>query len=99
MSISRPTIERPGIPKINRPSVSKRKRLASKIPSLSKKRIVAKTTSGKKITKKSSRKTHLGTCYLQTNCSKVLSRKTTRQECKKQGGKSWKKTGGTCEKL
>ena len=100
MSVRRPTVKRPGIPKITRPSISKRKRLVSKTPSLSKKRIIAKTTSTKHVTKKSSRKISLGTCYLQTDCSKVLTRKVTRQQCKKQGGKSWKKTGGgACEKL
>lgn len=96
MSVHRPTVRRPNIPEITRPSVLKRKRLVSKTTSLSKKKIVAKTTSAMKSQKKS-RKVPLGTCYLQNDCKKVIAKEITKQQCKKQGGKSWKKVGGVCE--
>jgi hypothetical protein len=41
----------------------------------------------------------MGTCYLEENCKGILSRKLTKTQCRDQGGKSWKKAGGLCEKL
>jgi len=35
--------------------------------------------------------------YRETNC-KVLSRRVTKAQCRSEGGKSWKKTNGMCEK-
>ncbi|QLH07370.1 hypothetical protein [Nitrosopumilus ureiphilus] len=100
MSIRKPVIRKPKIPKIKKPLISKRKRVIKKSPSLSLGRIKTTLTSKKPIIrKKISPKKHLGTCYLEKNCKGVLSKKVTKTHCKSQGGKSWKKSGGTCEIL
>lgn len=97
MSIQRPTINRP---QITKPSISKRKRLTNNLPSLSKKKIKAKITTIKpSIHKKITRKDPVGICYAQNNCKEILSKKMTKMQCRKLGGKSWKKAKGTCENL
>ncbi|AFS82219.1 hypothetical protein [Candidatus Nitrosopumilus sediminis] len=98
MSIQRPTIRKPKIPKIKKPLISKRKRIVKKAPTLSVGRIKTKTSHKKHITHKK-HTTIVGTCYLEENCKGVISRKITKSQCKRQGGKSWKKVGGKCEKL
>lgn len=99
MSIRRPKIRKPKIPKIKKPLISKRKRIVKKLPTLSTDRISTKTPQKKHISHKKTTKTPVGTCYLEKNCKEVLSRKVTKTECRRQGGKSWKKTNGLCEKL
>jgi len=98
MSIQRP-IRKPKIPKIKKPLISKRKRIVKKAPTLSVGRIKTKTVNKKHITHKKPTKIAVGTCYLEENCKGVTSRKVTKTQCKRQGGKSWKKTGGKCEKI
>lgn len=98
MSIRKPVIRKPKVPKIKKPLVSKRKRIVKKSPSLSLGRI--KTTTKKPVThKKTNSKASVGTCYRKTNCKGVLSRKVTKFQCRSEGGRSWKKTNGTCEKI
>ena len=98
MSIQRP-IRKPEISKIKKPLISKRKRIVKKAPTLSVRKIKTKTVHKKHITHKKPTKIAVGTCYLEENCKGVISRKVTKTQCKRQGGKSWKKTGGKCEKL
>ena len=100
MSIRKPVIRKPKVPKIKKPLISKRKRIVKKSPSLSLGRVKTTITTKKLVLrKKSTTKTPMGTCYLEKNCKGVLARKVTKTQCKNQGGKSWKKTGGLCEKL
>ena len=99
MSIRRPKIKKPKIPKIKKPLITKRKRIVKKLPTLSVGRINTKTSHKKHITHKKTVKTHVGTCYLEQDCKGVLAKKVTKTECRRQGGKSWKKIGGACEKL
>ncbi|MCV0401812.1 MAG: hypothetical protein K5777_07540 [Nitrosopumilus sp.] len=99
MSIQRPVIRKPKTPKIKKPLISKRKRIVKKAPTLSVGRIKTKTSQKKHITHKKPTKTIVGTCYLEENCKGVISRKITKSQCKRQGGKSWKKVSGNCEKL
>lgn len=106
MSVRKPVIKKPRIPKIKKPKapkikkplISKRKRIMKKTPTLSLGRITTKTPKPLLSHKKPSR-TLLGTCYLEANCKGVLSRKVTKTQCKRDGGKSWRKIGGSCEKL
>lgn len=95
MSIRKPVIRKPKIPKIRKPLISKRKR-PSKKTNLSIEKI---PTRKKHTTIKKTTKTTLGTCYLENNCKGVISRKITKSSCRLEGGKSWRKTGGQCEKL
>ncbi|KAF6246440.1 hypothetical protein C6990_07980 [Nitrosopumilus sp. b3] len=100
MSIRKPVIRKPKVPKIKKPLISKRKRIVKKTPSLSLGRVKSTNTSKKSVLhKKTTTKTPLGTCYLENCCKGVLARKVTKSQCKRQGGKSWKKAGGKCEKL
>ncbi|MGY5150088.1 MAG: hypothetical protein ACW9W3_08485 [Candidatus Nitrosopumilus sp. bin_68KS] len=99
MSIRKPIIKRPKVPKIKKPLISKRKRIVKKTPSFSLGRIKSTITTKKPDMRKKTTKTPLGTCYLENNCKGVLARKVTKAQCKNQGGKSWKKAGGMCEKL
>lgn len=98
MSIRRPTVRRPKIPKIKKPSISKKKKIIKKLPTLGKKKTRIKTTKPS-VKKKTNRKAPVGTCYLQENCKKVLVKRVTKLECRKQGGKSWRKESGSCENL
>lgn len=100
MSIRKPVIRKPKVPKIKKPLISKRKKIVKKTTSLSLGRIKTKITPTKPtIRKKTTTKTPLGTCYLEKNCKGVLSKRVTKVQCKNQGGKSWKKPGGSCEIL
>lgn len=100
MSIRRPKLKKPSIPRIKKPLISKRKRIVKKISSLGKKNVQPKNSKVKHPTKKRTRhKIILGTCYFNQNCKGVLSRKITKTNCKKIGGKSWKKIEGACENL
>ena len=49
--------------------------------------------------KKKTNKRNTGTCYLQSGYRNVLARDVTKTQCKKTGGKSWRKAGGTCEQF
>lgn len=98
MSIQKP-IRKPKIPKIKKPLISKRKRIVKKTPTLSVGRIKTKTVHKKHITHRKPVKINVGTCYLEENCKGVISKKVTKTQCRRQGGKSWKKKGGKCEKL
>lgn len=98
MSIQRP-IRKPKIPKIKKPLIAKRKRIVKKAHILSVGKIKTKMVHKKHVTHKKPTKIPVGTCYLEENCKGVTSRKVTKTQCKRQGGKSWKKTGGKCEKL
>jgi len=99
-SVRPPRIPRPKIPKIKKPSISKSKRLRLKPsgvslkPRLSKPSNVTKHKDKKKIIKRNT-----GTCYLQSGCRSVLARDVTKTQCKKMGGKSWRKAGGACERF
>lgn len=100
MSIRKPIIRKPKSPKIKKPLISKRKRIVKKLPTLSKIKIKTKVPSTKLPTKKKPKsKTTMGTCYIEKNCKGVMFRKVTKTQCRDQGGKSWKKVGGMCEKL
>ena len=96
MSLRRPSIRRPKVPKLKKPLVRKRKKTLKKkvTPKIIKK--TSKTTIKKHNVKRTT-KTQLGTCYLQKGCRGVLSRDVTKTKCKILGGKSWKKKGGKCE--
>lgn len=95
--------KRPTIPKINKPSISKRSKIAkvSKIsPSSSLKRInttVSATSSvhpqpKKKIIEK------LGTCYELLECKgEIIGRRISKNKCKSLKGKSWKPINGKCQ--
>lgn len=98
MSLRKPSIRKPKIPKIKKPLISKRKRI-KKISRLSVDKIKTKSKPKPHIHKKTHSKVSLGTCYIEKNCKGVLSRKISKTQCWKIGGKSWKKTGGSCEKL
>lgn len=97
MSIRKPVIRKPRVPKIKKPLISKRKRIVKAKPTLSTGRITAKTPKKPHHGTKTTRT--LGTCYLEKNCRGVLSRKVTKTQCRREGGKSWRKIGGSCEKL
>lgn len=96
MSIRKPVIRKPKVPKIKKPLISKRKRIVKQKPTLSTGRITVKT---QKKPLHGTKTRILGTCYLEKNCKGVLSRKMTKTQCKREGGKSWRKIGGSCEKL
>ena len=99
-SIRRPRIPRPRIPKIKKPSISKVKRLRLKPSGISVKQTMSKpSVVTKNKGKKKTIKRNTGTCYLQSGCRNILARDVTKTQCKKMGGKSWRKTGGTCERL
>ncbi|AJM92305.1 MULTISPECIES: hypothetical protein [Nitrosopumilus] len=98
MSIRKPVIRKPKVPKIKKPLISKRKGVVKKKPTLSMGRITAKTQKPSNLGKKSTTRT-LGTCYREENCKGVLYRKITKTQCRREGGKSWRKIGGPCEKL
>lgn len=99
MSTRKPIIRKPKTPKIKKPLISKRKHV-KKTTTLSLGRINS-TIDAKKsnIRKKTSTKSHIGTCYVEKNCKNILSRRVTKIQCRGQGGKSWKKSGGICELL
>ncbi|MCV0431192.1 hypothetical protein [Nitrosopumilus sp.] len=99
MSIRKPVIRKPKVPKIKKPLISKRKRIVKKSPSLALGRIKSTINPTKPLKSKKTTKTPLGTCYLEKDCKGVLSRKVTKTQCRSKGGKSWKKVGGLCEKL
>ena len=99
MSIQRPTVRRPRIPKIKKPLVTKRKRIVKKSATLSMGRVKTKIPSTKISKTKKHSKTPLGTCYVEKNCVGVLAKKVSKTQCRTFGGKSWKKSGGNCEKL
>lgn len=100
MSIRKPTLRRPKSPKIKKTLTSKRKRIIKKLPTISRSKVKTTIPSTKLSThKKTHSKTPMGTCYLEKNCNGVLARKLTKTQCRDQGGKSWKKAGGLCEKL
>ena len=106
MSFRRPKILKPSIPKIKKPTGLSRKKLEKTIKSEIKKKINSqpikkkslplkptKTITKKKVNKK------LGICYSEKNCKgKIFSRKCSKAECKKLGGKSWKGLSG-CQKI
>lgn len=96
MSIRKPVIRKPKVPKIKKPLISKRKRIVKQKPTLSAGRIATKT---QKKPLHGTKTRILGTCYLEKNCKCVLSRKVTKIQCRHDGGKSWRKIGGACEKL
>ncbi|MEX0863059.1 hypothetical protein [Nitrosopumilus sp.] len=95
MSIKRP-MPKPGIPTLKKPSISKQKRLTKRTSSVVEKKIL---NNPKQIVQKKTKKSVLGTCYLNKNCNAVLSRHVSKIQCKSEGGKSWKKTGGPCENI
>lgn len=105
-SVRRPRMPKPRIPKIKKPSISKRKKIRVK-PSVGasslkkKKRIATKNfpTKPTSISKHHVTKQKVGTCYLQFGCRNVLARDISKAQCKKMDGKSWRKKGGTCERL
>ena len=106
-----PGVRRPGkpksriIPKIKKPSISKAKKLKKKPATISvrkpKKTKTQRTVKPNPLSKKKhvTTRRQTGTCYLRSGCRTVLAREMTKIQCKKIGGKSWKKTGGICEKL
>lgn len=104
--MKRPSMPKPRIPKIKKPTISKAKRLRKNSPTLSIKQtsgsIKTKKRSGpayKSANKKKTKRKHLGTCYVQTGCRSILAKDVSKSQCKKIGGKSWKISGGTCERL
>ena len=99
MSIRKPIIRKPKVPKIKKPLVSKRKRIVKISPSLSLGRIKTTVSAKKTIKHKKTTKTPIGTCYRETNCKGILSRKVTKTQCRSKGGKSWKEADGICKKL
>ncbi len=105
-SVRRPRMPKPRIPKLKKPVISKAKRLRKKLPTLSLKQTSGSTkmkkSSGsayKSANKKKTTRKHLGTCYLQAGCKSILAKDVSKAQCKKMGGKSWKISGGTCERL
>ncbi|MCV0410257.1 hypothetical protein [Nitrosopumilus sp.] len=100
MSIRKPVIRKPKTPKIKKPLISKRKKIVKKLPTLSIGRVKTKVSNKKSVLhKKTNSKIPRGTCYAEENCKGVILRKVTKTQCRNEGGKSWKKAGGTCEKL
>ena len=106
-SVRKPRMPKPRIPKIKKPGVSKAKRLRKKLPALSTKKIssskIKKTgTAPETVNKKKHHNTtrrYVGTCYLKNGCRDVLAKDVSKTQCKKMGGKSWKRPGSTCENL
>ncbi|MDH3312321.1 MAG: hypothetical protein OEM28_04130 [Nitrosopumilus sp.] len=99
-SVRPPRMPRPRIPKIKKPSISKAKRLRLKPSGISLKQTLSKPSAiPKHKGKKKGNKRNTGTCYFQSRCRNVLARDVTKTQCKKMGGKSWRKTGGTCERF
>lgn len=100
VSIRKPIIRKPKTPKIKKPLISKRKRIVKKLPTLSMGRVKTQVPNTKPaLHKKTNSKIPRGTCYVEENCKGVISRKVTKTQCRNEGGKSWKKVGGPCEKL
>ncbi|WP_420545758.1 hypothetical protein [Nitrosopumilus sp.] len=99
--IRKPAIPSPRIPKIKKPSISKRNRLGAKISSVPVKKtgIKAKIMNKPLVKKKTTSKRNTGTCYAQLGCRHVLEKEVTKARCKQMGGKSWRKSGSACEKL
>ena len=106
-SVRKPRMPKPRIPKIKKPSISKRKKIRVKpsvgtVSSLKKKKgrtarnISAKSTS---VSRHHGTKHNTGTCYLQFGCRNVLAQAVSKTQCKKMGGKSWRKKDGICERL
>jgi hypothetical protein len=82
------------LPEINKPVLSRSKRLFSdnmSQPDLSKTRRIRPT----KII--STKKKPLGTCFKETNCKTPFLNNVTKKQCKDAGGKSWKNKD--CENL
>ena len=106
MSFKRPRIPKTRIPKVKKPTNSKRKKLDKTIKSEISKKVSTKTKrktiSIQKPKSNTSRKiTHKnkGVCYSQKNCKgKTVSAHCTKTECKKLGGKSWKGLSG-CQEI
>ena len=101
-SVRRPRMPKPRIPKIKKLTISKSRKLRKTVLTVSSKKPSLKTRSVtiKPSTKrKTPTKKNTGTCYLQLGCRNVLERGVSKSHCKKIGGKSWKKTSGSCERL
>ncbi|MDX1441507.1 MAG: hypothetical protein R3237_03520 [Nitrosopumilaceae archaeon] len=106
MSFRRPRVPKPGIPKIRKPSRLPRKKLEKTIKSEIKKKVTSKTkrkqTSIQKPTHLKTKKIIVkknGVCYDGKNCKgKIISKKCSKAECKKLGGKSWKGLSG-CQEI
>ena len=99
--IRKPAIPSPGIPKIKKPSLSKKNQLGTKISSVPAKKtgIKAKITNKPLVKKKTTSKRNTGACYAQLGCRHVLEKGVTKARCRQMGGKSWRKPGSACEKL
>lgn len=106
MSFKRPGIPKPKIPKIKKPSNKIRRKLNKNIKKEIKKSTTVPTPKKKELSltskprtlKKNSSK-HFGVCYVGKNCKgKTISKKCTKLECKKMGGKSWKGKNG-CQEI
>lgn len=94
------SFRRPRLPKVNRrvpkpkKSLRKLKRKSIKPSRISKRPSIIKRSHSKK--KKTVR---LGTCYADSNCTGViLLKRTSKNSCRKAGGKSWRSTLG-CQKI
>lgn len=92
------SFRRPKLPKIGK-EVPKPKKSLRKIP---KKPLTAKASKHppkKPLRSKKKKTAPLGTCFGGLKCTgKILSRKVTKNYCKKIGGKSWKGSKG-CEQI
>ena len=106
LSFKRPRIPKPKIPKIKKPSTKIRRKLNKNIKkeikksttvSPPKKKVLSLTSKPKTLKKNSSK--NFGVCFAAKSCKgKVISKKCTKFECKKMGGKSWKGKNG-CQEI
>lgn len=91
---------RPTIPRIERPSISRRKNLTKKIgPSFSSRKARSIKQTGMASKDKKKRVVRLGTCYKNVGCKgEILLRRVSKVKCRAVGGKSWKGSRG-CEEI
>ena len=96
--MSRPTSKKIKIPKIGHKS-KLQKRIKDNKPTLSHKKTIKPTKKTAQKPKKIKKKPVLGTCYEEIGCKgRILLRRSSKANCKKIGGKSWKRSK-TCYKL
>ena len=95
--------KRPTIPTINKPSISKRSKIAkvTKIsPSRSLKHINTTVSAKSSVHPQPKKKIieKLGTCYELIECKgEIIGRRISKNKCKSLKGKSWKPINGKCQ--
>lgn len=98
--------KRPTIPQINKPSISKRSKIAKKVSKISPPRSLKRintTVSTKPSAHPQPKKKiieKLGTCYELLECNgEIIRRRISKNKCKSLKGKSWKPINGKCQPI